>query len=232
MRSETMQKHEYIELELDKDYKDIPFQEVKRLIEILPRAKRHRVALMWLSLTGARPSEIEKRKISEIAFGIYWIWKPRKNQKGYRREKLPSFFWEEFNEYLEKESYSNDDVFGLLGESLSSYVNRYIRPLLGGNWIKKRPEFREDGKYRLVYIYQIKNLRHNYQTCEWARYKEEYGSDLALMKVSRKMRHSSKRITGEHYIESVEHLNLNSHKHKTMGEILQGVDQMNLMNYF
>ena len=73
---------------------------------------------------------------------------------------------------------------------------------------------------------------HNFQTLEWARLKKSYGNELVLMKVYRRMRHSSKRITGEHYIKSLDALNINKFIRMDMGEILKQKMQVKLFDYF
>lgn len=214
--------NELIDQELDEDNKLIPFNDVINLIESFPKNDNKRMAILWLALTGARPSEIEGRSFSEVVFGKYWVWKPRKKQKGMRKESFPDWFWHELKEYSEKGSYSNNDIFGIKGESLARYINKHIRPKLGGEWLKKRPAFYEDGSFRMVYKYQLKNLRHNFQTLLFWHELHKFSSpDVALCRTSRRMKHSNKRITATHYLEAVDALNMNEYGHLNMGEIIE-----------
>ena len=195
------QENDLIDYNIDEDYKIIPFSELKPLIDVLPRNSNKRIALLWLIFTGARVCEIENRNINEIIFGKYWVWQPRKKQTKMRKEKLPLFFWEEFSYYLDNAKFNNKDIFGLKGESLSRQFNRDIRKKLGGNWIKKKPQFKSDGTYNLVYIYQLKNIRHNFVTYQmFKELQKEMGPEVALGRVSIRMCHSSKHITTTHYI--------------------------------
>lgn len=227
---------EYEEEDLLEREKVIPFSEVRRLADAFKRRDgkpdNKRLAVLWLALTGARPCEIEGRKVSEIKLGSVWIWKPRKNQVGIRKEKLPTWFFEELDVFLDKGKYSNKDIFGITGESLARYINKYIRKKIGGRWLKKIPVFQADESIRWVYIWQLKDLRHNFQTLEWYKGVEKYGHDMALYRISKRMKHSAKHITGTHYIESIEPLQCNKYKHKTMGEIINSMaSQSSLLEY-
>lgn len=226
-----MEKDDLIDLDIDKDSKVIPFNEVARLLRTI---KLHKgicptyIATAWLCCTGARPAELENRKLDEVIMGKYWTWPPAKKQIGNRIEKLPQWFWNDFAVYLDTCPIQRNNVFGMSGESLASVINHHIRPLLGGDWIKKRPSFVRKGGYRLEYIYRLKNLRHNFQTIEWYREKQTYGNDLALERVSRKMRHSTKGMTAHHYIERVEDLKLQNYKDMGVGDILKDTNQLSL----
>ena len=226
---------EFIYTELDNIHNVIPFYEAMRLFQALKVFKKRKdpdnkaLAILWLMETGARPSEIENRNIKELYFKKYWIWSPRKNQKGKRTAKLSDFFLKELDNYLEKGKYSSTDLFGIKGESLTRYINKNIRPILGGDWLKKYPKIDKYGVMKWNYIYQIKNLRHNYQTFNWHKYVPEFGEDLALMKVSKEMKHSSKRITGEHYIEHAKALGLEKrHREMNLSDVYQNNNQLSL----
>lgn len=222
-------------LELDKDVKIIPFNEVIRLADALGFDKEgvptnRRVAVLFLALTGARPSEIENRKVTDFR-DDFVIWKPRKNQKGRPRiVRLPKWFMRELNLYFEKGKYSKDNIFGMKCTSLVRYINK-IRSSLGSGWTEQRPVFSEKSCYTHVYVWQLKNLRHNYATVEWFRAVDKYGHELALHKISRDMRHSSTGMTGMHYIENIEELDLARFKNKTVGEILSSFKQRDLFDF-
>ncbi len=225
-------------VELEKDIKIIPFNEVMRLADALGFDERgvptqKRLAILWLALTGARPSEIENRKVDDFKFEYSCcIWKPRKNQKGRPRiVKLPLWFMKELNCYFEKGVHSNEDVFGIKCTSLLRYINGKIRKKLGGGWLLQKPSFSERCLYSKTYIWQLKNLRHNYATVEWFNCVEKYGHELALHKISRDMRHSSTGMTGVHYIESIDELNLSKYKHMNISQILSSLKQRDLMEF-
>jgi integrase len=226
---------QFIYTELDNIHNVIPFKEGMRLFKALkafkkrPEPDNKALAVLWLLETGARPSEIEKRSIKELQFSRYWVWSPRKNQKGHRTAPISDFFLQELDTYLKKGKYSTSDIFGIKGESLARYINKHIRPILRGDWLKKYPKMDKYGQMRWVYLYQLKNLRHNYQTFRWFKHVPEFGPDLALMKVSKEMRHTSKHITGEHYIEHARALGLEpEHRVMSIHEVYQKADQVTL----
>lgn len=220
-----------IETRLEMDCRTIPFQEVMRLVNVFSRSDNKRIAILWLALTGARLCEVEHRKVREFIMGKYWVWHPRKKQSGMRKEHLPGWFQKELDYFLEYGKYANNDLFGLKGDSLARYINKYIRPKLGGEWLKKRPEFMEDGGYRLVYVYKMKNLRHNFATTLWYNFKETYGEEVSISMVAKRMCHSDQRITARHYVESLENLELHRYKRMSMGEILKKADNRSLLGY-
>jgi len=224
-----------IETRLELDCRTTPFGEVMRLANSFGRRDKKpdnkRLAILWLALTGARPCEIENRKVREIILNKYWVWHPRKKQSGMRKELLPDWFWKEFNMYLEYGKYSNDDIFGLKGDSLASYINHHVRDKLRGRWLVKRPEFMQDGRYRLVYVYKLKSLRHNFASTLWYNLRHQYGDEVSISMVAKRMRHSDQRITARHYIESIEALNLNKYGHKNMGDILKLSENRNLLEF-
>ncbi|MDI6738703.1 MAG: hypothetical protein QME12_09425 [Nanoarchaeota archaeon] len=83
------------------------------------------------------------------------------------------------------------------------------------------------------YIYQLKGLRKNYQTLEFAKQFEKWqDASIALEFTSKNMKHSSGKITAYHYIENFESLNIEKYKHLTPAEIIANSQtQMRLMDY-
>ena len=215
------------------DVKIIPFQELAKLIDHYPKGHKYRTCVLWLALTGARVCEIEHRSFDEI-MGKYWIWKPRKKQRGVRKEKLPDWFWEEFQRYLDTHAYKRKDVFGIKARSLSRKINN-VRDDLGGEWKTMVPVFGEGrgGVVRWEHLYKLKNLRHNYVTLEHYKLSEKYGGDVAVSLLARRMRHSTHHLTASHYIEKYDALGAEKYSNSTIAEIMsQSVNQHKITEWF
>lgn len=65
------------------------------------------------------------------------------------------------------------------------------------------------GDFSSEYRYQLKGLRKNFQTLMFAEELAEWDDpQIALLKVSKRMKHSAEHITFHHYIEDMEALGL------------------------
>ncbi len=210
----------------------IPFNEVSKLIEVMPYASKERVAIIWLAETGARPCEIENRSLKEIHSDGFWIWKTRKTQSAIRYEKLSPKFWKEFKEYLQNNKISNNNVFAMKVGTLRRMINMKYRKMLGGDWLKKVPVLGDRTICRMCYRYQLMYLRHNFQTYKFRKYQSEYGKDQALHLVCRDMKHSSRSITGFHYIESLKGLGLSDFANRELSELINTCDQKKITQFF
>jgi integrase len=188
----------------DKEGYAVPFDEVRRLIEYFPYGTKYRVAIELIALTGCRLCEIERIGLRNFR-GSVLVWKPGKNQKGYRKESLPKWFMDELDFYLRKNPHSYETLFPFNGDSLSRYVNK-IRKHLGGGWnIRKERDDLTNGHY----IYMLKGLRHSFATVTFYKSFLKWGGTLAVEKTAKKMRHSSYKITAQHYIDNMDDLKVN-----------------------
>lgn len=213
----------------DSEGYSIPFYEVKRLIEFLPYASSHRIAIELLSLTGMRVSELEKIKLN-CFYGEFVIWKTGKNQRGYRKEKLPFWFLHELDKYIQSYSFVDGFLFGFDSNTLSTYINKKIRPKIAGNWLKKRVKPRGSLK-GLEYVYQLKSLRHNFATLEFARNLDKWGKDVAVIFTAKKMKHSTYKMTAEHYLENFDSLDIERYKEVSMSDLLKEANQRKITEF-
>lgn len=218
-------------IDLDYEGKAILFKHVRKALEFMPYGEPRRVALTWVALVGARICEIENLSLNNF-MGQYCLWKPRKNQKGYRKEKLPEWFFQELEYMINRYPISNTQIFPFNAASLTRRFNKEIRPLLGEEWNKKHPVLMENCKIRLVYNYQLRMLRQNFCTHDYAKEIDNWGYEVAIEKTAERMRHSSKKITAYHYVQNFDKLDIQRYKHFTMGEILKGSTQSKLLEFF
>lgn len=218
-------------LSLDSDGYAIPFNEVIRLIEFFPLANKYRVAFTMIALTGCRIAELNNMGVDSI-LGEYIIWKTGKNQTGYRKEKLPIWFIEEIKEYLSKCPHCNKKLFPYNTEWLRDILNKQIRPTLGGDWIKKKPQPTKKGAVKFNYIYQLKGLRHNFATLDFYNQFSRWGGTVAVEFTAKRMKHSSYKMTASHYIGNFERLKIEQYKGLEMSTILKTEKQNRLTEYF
>jgi len=215
-------------LNLEKDGTAIPLTEVRRVLEKMTYATTVRVMFGMLFWTGCRICELDNMKRGNIYDG-YVYWKTGKNQNDYRKEKLPSYFIEELQEYWRTNRILGESMFGVTSETFRRYFNRDVRPLLKGAWLEERLVFKQ-GTITRENILQIKGLRKTFQTYVFAQELYKWNNpEIALQFTSKKMRHSSTRITAYHYLENFDVLGISDPKHlKPFVEIRQ----KRLMDFF
>lgn len=179
--------------------------------DIIPYASHIRVMYQALMFLGCRISELDNFKWSLIFphknNKYLWIyWQLGKNQKTHRRELMPKKYYDELVEYR-KEFGKGDKLFTLSFEGFRKYFYE-IRPLLSDAWQKKiiRPK---GPRMFLEYDLQLKGLRKNWATLDWKKNFDKYlDPTYATMRTSKNMRHSSKNITNDFYIQNLERLGL------------------------
>lgn len=208
----------------------IPFHEIKRLLNFYPYGHRFRIAFELLALTGMRINELNSIGLNSF-YGDHVVWKCGKNQKGYRREKLPQWFLVELQTYLNNYPHSNSHLFNFQAKMLRDVLNKRVRKQLGGFWIVQRPDPSKNGVIKFEYVYQLKGLRHSFSTMEFIRYFEKFGGDIAVGYVSRRMHHKSEKLTAHHYICNFEKLSIYKYKGHSIGEILKEAHQKRIIDY-
>lgn len=222
------------DITLEFESKCIPFDDVKRLINFFPYADPKRIAIELLAVTGMRISELEHIFLTSFYKDskgfVYLIWKPGKTQKGQRKELLPSWFIPELDKYIQTNQ-KGLKLFNFEYKALSNYINHHVRKKLGGNWNTKRPTSR--GNYGgIAYIYQLKNLRHNFATLDFARNLDKWGKDMAIEFTCKRLLHSSYKMTAQNYIENFSDLNILKYKNRNMSDILkENSEQKSLTSY-
>jgi integrase len=219
-----------MELICEDECRGIPFKYVAEAVNYMPYASAERVMFQMLAITGCRISELDNMQVNRIIKG--WIyWKLAKNQASYRKEQLPEFYLKELNVYREKNRVYANKLFGISHTTFIRYFNRDVRPKLSQHWVKQRLK-PCTANFQLEYIFQLKGLRKNFQTLEFARQLDKWkDSGVAIEMTSKKMRHSSKGITAYHYIESFDALEIEHYKKYSPAEILQQQSQTSLLNF-
>ncbi|MBI2101671.1 hypothetical protein HYT53_03585 [Candidatus Woesearchaeota archaeon] len=214
----------------ERDSYAIPFKEVIAAIEAMPYASGVRVMFQMLVLTGCRPCELDNMKVSRL-FGDYLYWPLGKNQKGWRKEKLGMKYIKELKLYRERNRVYGDRLFGFSANSFRRYFNKFIRPHLSEEWNEKRLKLSKSSP-ACEYVLQIKGLRKDFQTLEFAKqYKKWKSPDVAMEFTSKKMKHSSKHITAYHYLENFDTLGIDKFQTLTPQDIIRQAGQSRLFDF-
>lgn len=216
--------------DLETESYSIPFHEIKRAIEIMRYGSDIRTMFQMLVYTGCRIKELEYMKYSQLYNNIIY-WKLGKNQKKFRKEKLPIEYLKELRFYRKNYRIYQDKLFGIKSCTFRRYFNKQIRQLLKGKWTQKR-FFAKQGCLVPEYVFQLKGCRKNYQTLEYAKMLDKWKSpNIAVEMTSKKMKHSSEKITAYHYIENFENLEIDKYKLFTIQDIINPKNQMRILDY-
>ena len=208
----------------------VPFDRIREALEVMPYGSDVRVMFEMLFLTGCRISELDNMKASKL-FGNVLYWSLGKNQHGFRKEVLPDFYLKELAEYRKKNRTYADRLFGVNAHTFRRYFHKFIMPRLKG-WHEKRLVDKQ-GVLQEEYIYQLKGLRKDYQTLEFAKQLDKWkDAGVALQFTSKKMRHSCERITAFHYIQEFDSLNIEKNMSLKTADILKDcISQTRLMDF-
>lgn len=206
----------------------IPFDELKRLLDLFCYGNQYRVAFQFLALTGARISELKKIGLS-CFYGNYVVWKAGKNQPGYRKEKLPNWFLQELFYYLKHHNHVASRIFPFDSSILRKILSSK-RKQLGGPWLHMRPD-PSKGAIKNSYLLQVKGIRHTLATLKFKNYAIKYGFTYALEKTANDLKHSTYKMTTRHYINEWEELGFERYEGKTMAEIIKTEPQTKITEY-
>lgn len=214
----------------------ITFDMTFEVLDYLNYADRVRVGIQLRALTGCRGSELKKMKwtklfpLDENHYVLYW--KPGKNQKTPRKEILPAYFVEELKEYGRRNKVPYDRLVAFDGNTLRRYFNRDVRPYLSHNWHAIMPFPSRPKVSAEEFVYSMSGFRKTFQTHafyqEWIEWKD---ATVALEKVSKRMRHSSARLTCNHYIENMPAIDIERYGKMSMCNILNRGVQSRIMDY-
>jgi integrase len=194
-------------LNLEKDGTAIPLAEIQKVLSFMTYGSTVRVMFSMLFWTGCRICELDNMKRGNIYDG-YIYWKTGKNQNDFRKEKLPKHFLDELQEYWRTNRRLGEKMFGVSSDTFRRYFNRDVRPFLGDVWREERLIFKQ-GSITRENILQLKGLRKTFQTFVFAQeYWKWKDSKVALEFTSKKMRHSSERMTAYHYLENFDVLGI------------------------
>lgn len=184
----------------------VPYRAFRELYNFLPRKDPVRVMVCMLALTGCRLSELNLMRTSGLVnHGIYW--RLGKNQRSWRFEPLPEWYLKELSEYMAEHRRSSDHLFGPIGTTLLRYFNRDVRPHLGREWQEQQAYF-GNIKNR-TYALQLHGLRKSFATTIFWRELRHWGeAHAALLFASKRLKHSSEHLTAHHYLQHVEHIDV------------------------
>lgn len=215
-------------LNLEKEGTAIPLLEVKKVLDFMTYASTTRVMFGMLFWTGSRICELDNMKRGNIYDG-YVYWKTGKNQNSYRKEKLPGYFIEELQEYWHTHRILGDQIFSCKADSFRRRFNKDVRPNLGDAWREERLVYKQS-KLTRENILQLKGLRKTFQTYVFAQELYKWDNpEIALQFTSKKMRHSSTRITAYHYLNNFDVLGID---HQNFTKPFVEVRQKRLMDFF
>lgn len=192
-------------LEPEDENVSISYTVFMEAVQALAYASAERVILLFLAYTGCRVTELKNIYIYNLS-GNTIFWACGKNQKGERKETLPDSYLEELKEYRSRYKTDDKHMFHMKGRAWRRAFNQ-LRPQIGGSWMERSGKTLNCSWKQAAYKVQPRALRKVFQTILFQYYYEKYGdADVALIRVSKRMRHSSKGITGEHYVESAEQI--------------------------
>jgi hypothetical protein len=184
----------------DTECSAVPFEALQGLLVSLEYGSPSRVIVEMLALTGCRCASIDRMRIDRVYEGVLY-WHEGKSTRGLRRERLPEWYWDELVYYREHYDVRGVHLFGLCWASWRKQWERFVRPVLPVMWQERRLVPFGSG-WREEYVLQLKGLRKTFQTAEFYRQLARWrDAGVALQMTSKRMRHSSERITAHHYIK-------------------------------
>ena len=216
---------------MSSDSEAIPFPVVADAIQRLEYASAERVMFTMLAMTGCRIRALDNMFVDRVVEGVLHFHEG-KSTTGLRRCSLPSFFWKEIEDYRKKHDVCSRRLFGVSAEHFTKVFLRVVRPYLGGLWVDKRPDFSHPIRQER-YVLRLKGLRKNFQTLEFARDLAKWGdAGVALEMTSKRMRHSSARITAYHYIENFDAIDAERNAAFSMPELLRSGSRQTWLDEF
>lgn len=159
------------------------------------------VFFQLLAYTGCRINETNKLSI-RLRSGNMLYWKVGKNQTGYRKAHIPPFLWEEIEVYRLTHRIYKDALLGAHGKHIVDRFNKQVRPCLSPAWNKKIVGIVKHELVEQEFDLQAKAFRKLYATVFFFRkWKLTGESAIALEWVCQEMKHSSVRMTANHYVQ-------------------------------
>ena len=208
----------------------IPFNRVLEALSVMAHGSDIRVMFEMCFLTGCRMAELNVMRKSML-YGNYLYWPLGKNQTGMRKEFIPNFCLSELKQYWEHHRVYGDKFFGIDSHTFTRYFNRDIRPLLNNTWHEMR--IMGFQTKHMEYILQLKGLRKDFQSLLFAKELNKWkDASVALEFTSKKMHHSSTKITAYHYIENFDTLQIDRYGCLTPEKILtQANEQRRIIDF-
>lgn len=208
----------------------VPVHEVRAAIGAMRYGSVERVMFQMLFYTGCRVQELDRMRRSRL-YGEFLYWPCGKNQKGWRKEKLPIAYLEELQTYWGTHAVKADHFFGVTAETFRGYFKHDMRRVLPESWQVKRPSMDASG-VRLEYRYQLKGLRKDYQTLHFKKELDKWGDPgIAIEMTGRQMRYSTARISARHYVENFDALGINGLPSLDPSVLLKAGNQKRLFDF-
>lgn len=222
----------------DPDGHCLPFSLIEELYLFLPYGTP---LSCWIKIneeTGCRLEETDDMQFSFIKDNELF-WTLGKNQVGFRSELLSQELYDEIVYMRKHNRILGDNLLPCKTDTLRRYFNKFIMPKLSIAWHKTRPILKNNGFRKVITYerrYQLKGFRKNFQTILFYYYWKKYGdAAIAAEMVSKRMKHSSTKITIKSYIENVEQLgirNIESVIAKRPFEWIKSAGQMKIFEYY
>lgn len=217
-------------LDHDTEGHSIPIPYIKAAIESMTYASTERVMFQMLYYTGCRLTCLD-RMFKKNLYGEWLYWQPGKNQRGFRKERLTTEYLEELGIYWNTHRVTGQAFFGVTGETFRGYFKNIVRPKLPSMWQRKRPIVKTTG-VDYEYVYQLKGLRKNFQSLDFKRQLDEWGDPgIAIEMTSKRMCHSSTKITARHYVENFRTLGINELHSLDPAQLLKTHQQKRLLDF-
>jgi len=220
-----MQQHLYY-----REHTAIPIDTAINTIQKLSYASIERAGLILLFLTGARVSELDNMKITNI-YNNQLFWRVGKNQNGKPRTvDLPLSFMEELANMRLKYG-AKERILPVKSDSFRRLITK-LRPMMGVEWLERTP-IPKGGRVNREYKLQLKGFRKLYSTKLFAEKMAEWGSaDIGLMFASKELRHSTTKMTATYYlVEDFNKVGINKYLNKKMSDILYQRKQRTLIEF-
>jgi integrase len=197
----------YKETFVENDRKAMPPERVTEMLNFLGYASDERVMFRMLQITGCRIQELDQMTRAYLQGDILY-WPLGKNQHSWRKEKLPEDYLEELRVYWERRGCPANKFFAVAAETFRGYFKHFVRHQLSPAWQERRRVATNAG-FTFEYVLQLKGLRKSYQTMVFAEELRRWKDPgVALEFTSKRMKHSSTRITAYHYIQNFEDLGI------------------------
>jgi integrase len=210
---------------------DIPPSDLKESIKKIKYASHDNVMFKMCGITGCRIRELNNMELDRI-FGKIIYWNTAKNQCSVRKMELPESYIKELETYRRNNYVKGNKLFGISSDTFRRRFNKIIRPKLGERWNIKRPLFLKNGKCRIEYRLQLKGLRKTYQTKAFVKFYDKWGdANIAMEKVCKEMKHSSKHITSYHYVENLNNNMMNEYRRFQQQELFEKDNQKRIMDF-
>lgn len=211
----------------------IKFKHLVEALEFMAYGTDVRVMFQMSFLTGCRLDELDKMEWPALHGNVIY-WQTCKNGP-MRHEDLNLKFIHELHEYRAKNRVYGKKMFGISSETFRRYFNRDIRPHLSSAWQQRRVGIDVvAGNKREEFVLQLKGLRKNFATLEFAKqYKKWKSAEVALEFASKRMKHSTRHITAFHYLRNFEELDIEYYVNLSPADIIRKAnEQKRIMDFF